>query len=290
MTALLDCAAHDAEQAHATFGNNRRKPRVTLRETIAEDIEKRAAATGLPHARHEEENGRTTGQLHVFASPLRTGDYFDRRNDPALPCRVTPRPGIRMTQRPGSPMAAFGASNLLAFSVAGEASALAAGCPVVVKSQSARPGTGEVVARAIKAAIARGQIAPRAFILIQGGNGEISAPLVSHRHLVETASHPLASAAVQDMLIDAYREGSRPLPATANVQQHLALSAGPGRQGHIFTSPAVRSGCRRTAWHKRCGRRRIRICPTRFFTRTCDEVFKHARRRNILTTVTRGWP
>ena len=80
-------------------------------------------------------------------------------------------------------MAVFGASNFpLAFSTAGgdTASALAAGCPVVVKGHSAHPGTGEIVAEAIAAAIAKCGMHPGVFSLIQGGNRAVGEALVTH--------------------------------------------------------------------------------------------------------------
>jgi 2,5-dioxopentanoate dehydrogenase len=83
---------------------------------------------------------------------------------------------MRMVQRPIGPVAVFGASNFpLAFSTAGgdTAAALAAGCPVVVKGHSAHPGTGEIVADAIAAAVAACGMHPGVFSLIQGGNREV---------------------------------------------------------------------------------------------------------------------
>src|SRR5690606_18819865 len=77
----------------------------------------------------------------------------------------------------------FGASNFpLAFSTAGgdTAAALAAGCPVIVKGHSAHPGTGEIIAEAIHAAIAKCGVHPGVFSLIQGGNREVGSALVQH--------------------------------------------------------------------------------------------------------------
>jgi NADP-dependent aldehyde dehydrogenase len=88
-----------------------------------------------------------------------------------------------MVQRPIGPVAVFGASNFpLAFSTAGgdTASALAAGCPVVVKGHSAHPGTSEIVAEAIKAAIDTCGIHPGVFSLIQGGKRDVGTSLVQH--------------------------------------------------------------------------------------------------------------
>jgi NADP-dependent aldehyde dehydrogenase len=86
-------------------------------------------------------------------------------------------------QRPVGPVAVFGASNFpLAFSVAGgdTASALAAGCPVVVKGHSAHPGTSEIVAEAIAAAAASCGMPKGVFSLVQGGDRHVGAALVTH--------------------------------------------------------------------------------------------------------------
>lgn len=190
--ALVDQACRAAEEAFWTFGYLSREQRALFLEAIADEIEKRGEAitdigtreTGLPAARLEGERGRTTGQLRLFAAHLRDGAYLDRRTDAALPDRKPlPRPELRMIQRPVGPVAVFGASNFpLAFSTAGgdTAAALAAGCPVVVKGHSAHPGTGEIVAEAIYAAILRTEMPKGVFSLIQGGNREVGAALVQH--------------------------------------------------------------------------------------------------------------
>ena len=102
----------------------------------------------------------------------------------ALPERTPlPRPELRMLQRPIGPVAVFGASNFpLAFSVAGgdTASALAAGCPVVVKGHSAHPGTSEIVAQAIEAAVRTCDMPSGVFSLIQGGKRDVGESLVQH--------------------------------------------------------------------------------------------------------------
>ena len=88
-----------------------------------------------------------------------------------------------MMQRPIGPVAVFGASNFpLAFSVAGgdTASALAAGCPVVVKGHDAHPGTSEIVADAIQNAIEKCGVHPGTFSLVQGGTREVGQALVQH--------------------------------------------------------------------------------------------------------------
>ncbi len=190
--ALVDRACNAAEAAFASYGQTSRAARAAFLDAIADEIEARAEAitaigsaeTGLPEARLQGERGRTTGQLRLFARHIEAGDYLDRRHDPALPDRAPlPRPDLKLVQRPIGPVAVFGASNFpLAFSVAGgdTASALAAGCPVVVKGHSAHPGTSEIVAEAIAAAIASQGMDPGVFSLIQGGKRDTGTALVQH--------------------------------------------------------------------------------------------------------------
>lgn len=183
------CAA--AHAAFAGFAATTRAQRADLLDAIAEEIDARgdaiteigSAETGLPAGRLQGERGRTTGQLRLFASHIRDGEYLDRRHDAALPDRQPlPRPDLRMMQRPVGPVAVFGASNFpLAFSVAGgdTAAALAAGCPVVVKGHGAHPGTSEVVGDAIVAALAKLGMDGGIFSLVQGGNRTVGEALVT---------------------------------------------------------------------------------------------------------------
>jgi NADP-dependent aldehyde dehydrogenase len=190
--AEVDRAVKAAEEAFWTYGYSTREERAAFLEAIAEEIEARGAEitdigtreTGLPEARLQGERGRTTGQLKLFASHIRAGGYLDRRHDEALPDRAPlPRPDLKMVQRPIGPVAVFGASNFpLAFSTAGgdTASALAAGCPVVVKGHPAHPGTGEIVAEAIHAAIQKCGMPAGVFSLVQGVSHELGAAMVQH--------------------------------------------------------------------------------------------------------------
>lgn len=189
---LVNRAVEAAEAAFWSYSATTREERAAFLEAIADAIEARADAiteigtqeTGLPVARLQGERGRTTGQLRLFASHIRAGAYLDRRTDAALPDRApAPRPEIRLMQQPIGPVAVFGASNFpLAFSTAGgdTASALAAGCPVVVKGHSAHPGTGEIVAEAVAEAIAKCKLHPGVFSLVQGGRRDVGTALVTH--------------------------------------------------------------------------------------------------------------
>lgn len=183
-----------AEQAFDTFRETTPEARAAFLEAIAENIlaigdalvERCMTETGLPRARVEGERGRTVNQLRLFAQVVRDGAYLDARIDPALPERQPlPRPDLRLRQIPLGPVAVFGASNFpLAFSVAGgdTASALAAGCPVIVKAHSAHPGTSELVGRAIQSAVERCNMPEGTFSLLFVSSYELGQQLVAdHR-------------------------------------------------------------------------------------------------------------
>lgn len=188
-------ACEAAEAAFPAYAAKTRAERAAFLNRIADEIEARGPEiteigtqeTGLPAARLEGERGRTTMQLRLFASHILKDDWLDRRHDAALPDRQpAPRPDIKLIQRPIGPVAVFGASNFpLAFSTAGgdTASALAAGCPVVVKGHSAHPGTGEIVAQAIHAAIRACGMPPGTFSLVQGGKRDVGEALVQDPHI-----------------------------------------------------------------------------------------------------------
>jgi len=146
-------------------------------------IERAMLESGLPRARLEGERGRTVGQLKLFAAVVREGSWLEARIDPALPERKPlPRSDLRLRNIAIGPVAVFGASNFpLAFSVAGgdTASALAAGCPVVVKAHPAHPGTSELVGRAIQAAVADCGLPEGVFALLYGAGNWLGAALVA---------------------------------------------------------------------------------------------------------------
>lgn len=180
-----------AETAFPAYAGLSPDDRATFLETIAEAIlaigdgliERAMRESGLPRARLEGERGRTVGQLRLFADVVRRGDYLDATIDPAMPDRAPlPRPDLRRVNLPVGPVAVFGASNFpLAFSVAGgdTASALAAGCPVVVKGHPAHPGTGELVARAIRSAVAACGLPAGVFSYLPGETTELGRALVA---------------------------------------------------------------------------------------------------------------
>ena len=182
------CALADA--AFPAFAATDPETRAAFLERIADNIVglgddlivRAMAESGLPRMRLEGERGRTVGQLKLFAGVVRQGDFLDATIDPAMPDRAPlPRPDLRRVNVAIGPVAVFGASNFpLAFSVAGgdTASALAAGCPVVVKGHPAHPGTGELVARAIAQAVKDSGLPAGVFSYLPGETNELGAALV----------------------------------------------------------------------------------------------------------------
>ena len=165
--------------------------RARFLETIAQRIldlgpaliERAAQESGLPAARLEGERGRTVNQLRLFAKVVRDGHFLEATLDSALPERTPPRPDLRMRKIPLGAVAVFGASNFpLAFSVAGgdTASALAAGCPVVVKAHNAHLGTSELVGKAVLQAALDCGLPEGVFSLLIGEGNQIGGDLVGH--------------------------------------------------------------------------------------------------------------
>jgi NADP-dependent aldehyde dehydrogenase len=189
--AQIDQACRLADEAFDTFRALSDDKRAYFLETIGDQImelgdelvERVMAETSLPRVRIEGERGRTVGQLKMFANLLREGSWHDVRFDKALPDRTPPRPDLRMRMIGLGPVAVFAASNFpLAFSVAGgdTASALAAGCPVVLKAHFAHPGTSELVGRAVVKAVEICGLPAGVFSLLTGVGNELGIELVRH--------------------------------------------------------------------------------------------------------------
>ena len=127
--AEVEQACELAWAAFETYRETGLEARARFLETIADEIEaigdelieRGVAESGLPQARLQGERGRTCGQLRLFASVVRAGEWLDVRIDPALPEREPmPRVDLRQRHIALGPVAVFGASNFpLAFSVAG---------------------------------------------------------------------------------------------------------------------------------------------------------------------------
>ncbi|GAA4322354.1 aldehyde dehydrogenase (NADP(+)) [Mucilaginibacter gynuensis] len=175
--------------------------------------------SGLPLARLQGELGRTTGQLKMFADLLEEGSWVEAIIDNALPDRKPlPRSDIRRMLIPIGPVVVFGASNFpLAFSVAGgdTASALASGCPVVVKAHAAHPGTSALVGEAIVKAAKQCDIPEGVFSLLYDDAYEVGSQLVKHpetRAVTFTGSYKGGMA-----LVKLAQERKEPIPVFAEM-------------------------------------------------------------------------
>ncbi len=190
----LDHVAAACSAAEAAFDSFRAIPsesRALFLEAIGDEImalgdallERAVIESGLPLARLTGERGRTVNQLRLFAQVVRADRWRGVRIDPAMPDRQPlPRPDLRMRMIPVGPVAVFGASNFpLAFSTAGgdTASALAAGCPVVVKGHPAHPGTDSMVAEAIVRAAEKTGMPDGVFGHVRGPRNELGEALVN---------------------------------------------------------------------------------------------------------------
>jgi NADP-dependent aldehyde dehydrogenase len=144
------------------------------------ELADRESALGEPRLRGE--LARSSFQLRLFASVLDDGAYLNVTIDHADPgATPVPRPDLRRMLVPLGPVAVFGASNFpLAFSVPGgdTASALAAGCPVVVKAHPAHPATSQRCLEALQRGAVGAGLPVEAITAIHGGTA--GAELVRH--------------------------------------------------------------------------------------------------------------
>lgn len=127
--------------------------------------------THLGETRLRGEIARTTGQLRLFASVVEDGAYLEAVVDHADPSAAPPKPDLRRLLVPLGPVAVYSASNFpFAFSVAGgdTASALAVGCPVIVKAHSGHPRLSRRTAEIVSAALSDAGAPEGTFALIEG--------------------------------------------------------------------------------------------------------------------------
>src|SRR5580692_8174123 len=165
-----------AAGAVPAWGSDAAQPvRAAALEAVADALDARAGElaaiadteTALGGERLIGEVARTTGQLRLFAAVLLDGGYADA----AFTAAEGVVPDLRRINRPVGPVAVFAASNFpFAFSVAGSdtASALAAGCPVVVKAHEGHPVTSDLTAEIVAGALASAGAPAGTFGLVHG--------------------------------------------------------------------------------------------------------------------------
>lgn len=212
--------------------------KAALLRKIADNLEARkmelvgraALETGLPSGRFEGETARTCGQLRLFAGLVEEGSWVDARIDPAIKDREpVPRPDIRSMRRALGPVAVFCASNFpIAFSVAGgdTASALAAGCPVIVNAHVAHPGTSEIAAEAVSRAVVECGFPEGTFSLLFSRDYEIGAALAGHPLI--TAIGFTGSRTGGRALMDIASKREEPIPVFAEMSSVNPVFVLPG--------------------------------------------------------------
>jgi NADP-dependent aldehyde dehydrogenase len=181
-----------ASDAYITFNQKSGKEKAAFLNAIADGIlalddtliQMYCSESGLPEGRAKGERGRTMGQLKAFAALLEEGSWVDATIDTAIPDRTpAPKLDLRKMLVPLGPVVVFGASNFpLAFSTAGgdTAAALAAGCPVIVKSHPMHAGTGELVSSVIIKAAEETGMPNGVFSNLNSSGIEVGVQLVKH--------------------------------------------------------------------------------------------------------------
>lgn len=183
--------------------------------------------TGLPEARVQAETARTCLQLRLYGDIAAEGSWVDARID-----RGEGRPDLRSMLRPLGAVAVFGASNFpLAYSVAGgdTASALAAGCPVVVKAHPAHPGTSELVGSAVRSAVETCGLPEGTFSLLYDAGYGIAAALVKRPEIQAVGF--TGSRRGGQALITAAAERPEPIPFYAEMSSTNPFFFLPGAFG-----------------------------------------------------------
>lgn len=189
----IDQAVSLASKAFKTFRTTSGKQKAAFLNAIADEIlalddllvQTYCSESGLPEGRAKGERGRTVFQLRSFADLVEEGSWVEASIDTAMPDRQPiPKPDVRKMLVPLGPVVVFGASNFpLAYSTAGgdTAAALAAGCPVIVKSHPMHAGTGELVASAIIKAAEKTKMPNGVFSNLNSSGIEVGVQLVKHK-------------------------------------------------------------------------------------------------------------
>ncbi|MGP7815245.1 aldehyde dehydrogenase (NADP(+)) [Glutamicibacter soli] len=234
----VDQAAEAAWRSFDTYRGTSPEQRAAFLELIAQHIEadkdriveRAGLETGLPQGRLTGELGRTTGQLRLFAEELRIGAHQEIRINSARPDRSpAPAPDLRQRQIPLGPVAIFGASNFpLAFSTAGgdTASALAAGCPVVVKAHNAHPGTAALVGQAVTRAVTEAGLPAGVFSQLFGAGSSVGQRLVAHHRIKSVGFTGSRGAGIALMKTAAARP--EPIPVYAEMSSINPVVLFPG--------------------------------------------------------------
>ena len=189
--------------------------------------------SGYPDGRAQGEFTRTLGQIQSFADLLNEGSYVKA----ILDVGIEGAPDLRKMHFPIGPVVVFGASNFpLAFSTAGgdTISALAAGCPVILKGHPYHAGTSELVAQAIQSAIQKSGLPDGIFAHLHGESIGVGQRLVEHSKVKGvgfTGSYKAGKA-----LYDIAQKRKEPIPVFAEMGSANSIQMGTGQ---FCTNPGL---------------------------------------------------
>jgi len=227
-----------AWNAFHLYRNTSLKQRADFMRAIAREIEAlgdellhvTGRETNLPEARLRNERARTMFKLNSYADACEKGDWLEVRIDTAISDKTPPKPDIRKMMVPVGPVLVFGASNFpFAYSTAGgdTASALAAGCPVIVKAHPAHAGTSDLMARAILKAAADCKMPNGVFTHLQGAGFEVGRALVEHPYTKSVGF--TGSFAGGQQLFDWANQRKEPIPVFAEMSSINPVFLLPGK-------------------------------------------------------------
>ncbi len=223
----VDTALRKAHTAWQTYRQTSGEERATFLRAIADNIEALGdelvetvmAESNLPQGRVVGERGRTCGQLRLFADLVAEGNWVEATIDTGDPDRTpAAKPDIRRMNIALGPVVVFTASNFpLAFSTAGgdTTSALAAGCPVIVKAHEGHLRTNALVATAIRDAAQDLGLPDGVFSSLQGKDYTLGRQLVQHSHTRAVAF--TGSLRGGKALYDLAQQREHPIPVFAEM-------------------------------------------------------------------------
>ena len=203
------------------------KERAELLRAIAASVESKREKlievtmqeTALPNARLSGELSRTVFQLEQFAKMVETGSHLQALIDlPDANWVPAARPDIRKANQPLGLVAVFAASNFpFAFSVIGgdSSSAIAAGCPIIVKAHPSHPNTCRIMRDAVVEGFKKVGLSEDCFVMAEGLNPEITHWLAAHPDV--TAIGFTGSGMVGKLLLDISHKRAVPIPVYAEM-------------------------------------------------------------------------
>ena len=234
----LDKIVQKAQEAFLISKKFPLQKRIAFMRAVADEIEAigpelittAQAESHLPEGRLVGEKARTVFQWRSYADAVERGDSLDASIDTANAVRTPPKPDLRKTAVALGPVVVFGASNFpFAFSTAGgdTASAIAAGCPVIVKAHEGHPETSGMMAGAISRAVETSGMPEGTFAHVYSSTYQTGQQLVSHplvKAVGFTGSYRGGKA-----LVDLANERPEPIPVFAEMGSINPLFLFPGK-------------------------------------------------------------